>query len=468
MVRPNASRETGIAVLKYPPELAPFVRQAPVPVLVRSALEWILQQAMLEELFDTTAQAQYTRELTLTYLVDVMLDVACGIEPSALKAFHARSQQMVVSRQALYAKLRRMEPPVSEAVVQQFADVAKRLLGQPGMPPQEEPLRGYRVRIVDGTVLGGRGEHRIKPLRELWSAGLTALALAVYAPAQRAVEQVVLAEDAYTGERALLDRLSVSAGQAWIGDRNFCVRSFLFRIHRAGAAFLVRWHAGSCPFRPVEPVHPAAGTRQGALEQQVWLEDPGSHEQLAVRRIVLPLPKATRNGDTELVLMTNLPGTLAADELCDAYRDRWQIEMHFQRLTQQLHCEPPTLNYPRAALFAFAMAICAGNALAVVQQALQSVHGEEAIQELSYYALVLEISQIWLGMAIVMPTEKWQFIRDCRAAECVQWLLYVAGFVRMERFKRSRRGPKKPRIKQPMNKNNLQFHVSNKRLLDQS
>jgi hypothetical protein len=336
------------------------------------------------------------------------------------------------------------------------------------MPQQDEPLQGYRARIVDGTVLGGRSDHRIKPLRQIWSAGLTALALAVYAPAQRIVEQVVLAEDAYTGERALLDQLAVRAGELWIGDRNFCVRSFLFRLHQADAAFLVRWHASSCPFRLAEPAHPAPGTRQGAVGQQVWLEHPDSHEQLAVRRIVLPLPTATRNGDTELVLMTNLPGTIAADALCDAYRDRWQIEMHFQRLTQQLHCEPPALNYPRAALFAFAMAICAGNALAVVQQALQSVHGDEPVQELSYYALVLEIAQIWLGMAIVMPTEKWQFIRDCPADKCVQWLRYVAGFVRMDRFRRSRRSPKKPQVKQPMNKKNLQFHVSNKRLLDQA
>jgi hypothetical protein len=294
-----------------------------------------------------------TRELTLTYLVDVMLDVACGIQPSALKAFHCRSQQMAVSRQALYAKLRRMEPPVSTAVVQQFSDLARHLLTQPGMLQQHEPVPGYRARIVDGTVLGGRSDHRIKPLRQIWSAGLTVLAPAVYAPAQRIVEQVVLAEDAYTGERALLDQLAVRAGEVWIGDRNFCVRSFLLRLHQAGAAFLVRWHASSCPFRPAEPAHCASGTRQGVVEQQVWLEHPGSHEQLAVRRIVLPLPTATRNGDTQLVLMTNLPGTIAADALCDAYRDRWQIEMHFQRLTQQLHCEPPALNYPRAALFAF-------------------------------------------------------------------------------------------------------------------
>jgi hypothetical protein len=456
-----------VAPLKYPKELAPFIRDAPLPVLVRSTLEWMLQQAMLEQLFEQTAQDQYTRELTLTFLVDLMLDVACGIQPSALKAFNARSTRLAVSRQALYGKLRRMEPGVSAAVVQQFAALAEQAIEQLGSR-HAEPVLGYHARVVDGTVLGGRGEHRIKPLRNLWSAGLTGLALAVYAPAQRVVRQVVLAEDAYAGERALLDRLQVEAGEIWIADRNFCVRSFLLRLHRAESVFVVRWHGTSCPFNEIEPLHRAQGSTQGALEQWVWLEDPARHEWLKVRRIVLPLAAPTRNGDTELSLMTDLPETTPADQICKLYRDRWQIETHYQRLTQQLHCEPPAMNYPRAALFTFAMAVSAGNALAVVQQALQSAHGEEPVAELSYYAVVLEISQIWLGMAIVMPTEKWTFIRHRPAVDFAAWLRYIAPHVSMARFRRSRRGPKKRPSKQPLDKNNLQFHVSNKRLLDQT
>lgn len=103
----------------------------------------------------------------------------------------------------------------------------------------------------------------------------------------------------------------------------------------------------------------------------MWLHDRQSDEWLQVRRILLPLAEPTRNGDTELILMPNLPEAVQADQICQAYRGRWKIETHFQRLTEQLHCEPPALNYPRAALLAFAMAVCTGNALAVVQQALQ-------------------------------------------------------------------------------------------------
>jgi hypothetical protein len=41
-----------------------------------------------------------------------------------------------------------------------------------------------------------------------------------------------------------------------------------------------------------------------------------------VRRIVLPLSQPTHNGDTQLILVTDLPDSVGADELCDRYRDR--------------------------------------------------------------------------------------------------------------------------------------------------
>ena len=189
--------------LRFPKALLPYVLNAPLPVLVRSTLEWMLQQATLEQLFGQTAHDQYTRELTLTSLVDLMLDVASSIQPSALKAFNARSAALTVSRHALYAKLRRMEPAVSAAVTEQLANLAGQAIEELG-PCHAEPIPGYRVLVVDGTSLGGRSEHRIKPMHSRWAAGLTAHALAVYRPAQRMVCQVVLDEDAYSGERTLL------------------------------------------------------------------------------------------------------------------------------------------------------------------------------------------------------------------------------------------------------------------------
>jgi hypothetical protein len=450
--------------LACPQALAPFLRHAPVPVLVRSCLEWLVAQADLNTLFNQTAQDQYTLELTLDFLVDLMLDVACGIQPSAHAALRTRRAQIDISRQAFYAKLARMELPISAAVVERLADLAEVVMMHCGFTGAE-PIPGYQARVLDGTVLGGRTEHRLAPLRSMRAAGLTGHALAVYAPATRIVKQVVLDEDAYTQERAMLPQVRVRDGEVWLADRNFCVREFLFRVRRAGSAFIVRWHA-QCPYEACGPVLPAAGTAQGATEQQVRLTDPESGDVMMARRIVLPLATRTRNGDAELILLTDLPPVVSADATCDAYRQRWQIETHFQRLTQQLHGEPAGLDRPRAALFAFAMATTTGNALAMVTAALQAAHGEQAVQELSYYYFVLEVSSTWKGMAVAVPDADWAFVRDAPPGTLAIWLLAVARQVDMTYFRRNRRGPKKPPPKKaPANGHT---HVSNKRVIDEA
>lgn len=448
--------------LRYPQALAPFLRQAPLTVLVRSCLEWMVERADLETLFEETAHAQYTRQLTLDFLVDLMLDVVCGIAPSAHAALKSRREQMGISRQAFYSKLQRMELPVSAAIVARFAELAGPIMEQCHFAGVE-PIPGYAARVLDGTIPGGRTDHRIGVLHPLVAGGLTGKVLAVYAVAQHLVQQVVLDEDAYVQERALVNQVQVRAGEVWLGDRNFCVRTFLFRLHEAGAAFVMRWHA-QCPYEEIAPLAPAQDSTQGALEQPVHLTHPDTGAVMAARRIVLPLDTPTRHGDRELILMTDLPQSVSADVIGEGYRQRWQIETHFQKLTSILHCEPDGLNHPRAALFAFAMAVVAGNALAVVQAALQVVHGEDAVREMSYYAFVLHISQIWAGMAIAVPDKQWTFVRNASLQTLALWLLAVARQVPMKNFRRSVRGQKKKPPKKQSSKN--QTHVSNKRLIE--
>ena len=70
----------------------------------------------------------------------------------------------------------------------------------------------------------------------------------------------------------------------------------------------------------------------------------------------------------------------------------------FQEMTEHLTCEIKTLCYPRAAVFAFCLALMAWNGMSVIHAALRSVHGEETVEEnLSGYYLSLEISQSITG-----------------------------------------------------------------------
>lgn len=447
-----------------PAILNPFVEGAPAAVMTRIALDWIIDGTPLDELFHEVAEGQYEREFALSHFVQVMLDVACGFRPTPRSAFMRRELQRVASVSAFYRKLGRMELGITEDVVRRTARRARQLIvASDALAP--EPIPGYAARIIDGNVLAGT-EHRIKPLRTTWSAGLPGMSLAVYEPASGLILDLILQEDAHCQERALFDRITVAPGQLWIMDRNFCVRSLLFRIERAAAFFLVRWHRSTLPYRAAGRLRPRGRCAAGRIsEQSIEVED-GDGVAHTLRRIVLTLDQPTRDGETEIVLITDLPAEVTAEACCAAYAGRWQIEGHYQRLTDLLHCEVPSLGQPRAALFAFSMSAVAGNALAVLKGNLRVAHGEEIAAEVSAFALVGEVAEVYPGMMMAVPPAAWPRLETCDAAEVAGLLNGLADRVPVHRMFRCRRGPKKPRPKR--SRGNRVHHVSNKKLLDRA
>src|SRR3954465_13691285 len=432
--------------------------------MTRIALDWILDGTPLDELFDEVAAGQYTRELTLTHFVQVMLDVASGFRPPPRAAFLRRALAHVASVSAFYRKLNRMGLAIPEAVVRRTAARARRLIAASGglMP---EPVEGDAVRILDGNILTGT-EHRITPLRTTASAGLPGRSLAVSEPASGLILDLILEEDAHCQERALVERVEVQPGQLWIMDRNFCVRSLVFRIARREASFLVRWHRLSLPFEPAGRLRACGRCSTGEVfEQPIDVtDDRGGVHQL--RRIVLKLDEPTRDGESEIVLVTNLPAEVTAIACCETYKGRWRIEGHYQALTELLHCEVPTLGYPRAGLFAFSMSAVAGNALAVLKGNLRVAHGAEIAAEVSDFALVDEVAEVYPGMMVGVPPARWPRLARRRAAQVAGLLNELAERVPVHRMFRCRRGPKKPRPKR--SRGNRVHHVSNKKLLDQA
>jgi hypothetical protein len=449
-----------------PAILDPFAKGAAPAVMTRVALDRMIEATSIDPILDDVAQGQYSREFLLGHFVEVMADVACGFRPSPRAAFLKRQFDRIASLSAFYRKLGRMELAVSAAIVRQAADRAFRLISAAGglLP---EPVPGYAARILDGNILTGT-DHRITATRPTRSAALPGMSLAIYEPISGLVRDLVLEEDAHTQERALLDQVAVERGQLWIMDRNFCVRTFLFRIHGAGASFLVRWHRSTLPFEPIEPLRSVGRPDAGELlEQAVWVDDPGCQgRRHRLRRIVLRLDQPTRDGEAEIVLITDLPEGVPADRCCRAYHQRWEIEGHFQELTDLLHCEVPGLGYPRAALFAFSMSVVAGNALAVLKGGLRSVHGDELAAELSNYALVNDIAEVYPGMMIAVPPTEWSFLEGRTASQVAGLLSELAAEVAVERMLRSRRGPKKPRAAK--SSGSRVHHVATKKLLDRA
>jgi hypothetical protein len=455
------------APMILPTVLDPFAEGAAPAVMTRIALDWMIEGTSIDPILDEVSTGQYTREFLLGHFVQVMSDVACGFRKSPRAAFLKRQLDLVASISAFYRKLGRMEPAVPAAIVRETAGRARELIvAAGGLLP--EPVPGYAARILDGNILTGT-DHRVTELRSTRSATLPGMSLAIYEPVSGLVLDVILEENAHTQERALLDQVPIEPGQLWIMDRNFCVRTFLFRILRTDAFFLVRWHSSTMPFKPIKPLRFVGRCDTGEIfEQPIWVNDPECKgRRYRLRRIVLRLDKPTRDGETEIILITNLPKSVSAELCCQVYRGRWEIEGHFQKLTDLLHCEIPTLGYPRAALFGFSMSVLAGNAVAILKGSLRAVHGDEMANAVSNYALVNDVAEVYPGMMIAAPPSVWSFLNGCSAGQVAGLLSGLAAKVPVERMLRSRRGPKKPATTRKSSGRRI-HHVATKKLLDKS
>lgn len=329
---------------------------------------------------------------------------------------------------------------------------------------REGLLEGYRIKMLDGNCLAA-SEHRLKALRGLSAGALPGKSLVVYDPALGLATDVLPCEEGHAQERALLGEVlpRVSDGECWVGDRNFCVSSFLSGIQQRDAYFVVREHE-QLRFRPLEPMREIGPTETGAVsEQAIELID----QQGRVwhwRRIRVQLTAPTRDGDERLTIWTNLPSRVEACTVAKLYRKRWTIETAFQDLERNLNSEINTLAYPRAALFGFCVALVAYNTLAVLQAALRREYGTRTVDnEVSGYYLAEEISATYRGMMIALPPPEWLIFRHLPLAEMAALLLELARQVDLSAFQKHRRGPKKP---QPQRKHDPHRpHVSTARLL---
>src|SRR3989442_6849725 len=107
------------------------------------------------------------------------------------------------------------------------------------------------------------------------------------------------------------------------------------------------------------------------------VQDPASGDAMHIRRITLLLKEPTRDGDTELHLLSNVPAAEArAGKLAVLYGKRWSMETAFFEITTTLSCEIQTFGDPKAALFAFCLALVAYNAVSILNAALRLAHRE--------------------------------------------------------------------------------------------
>lgn len=91
------------------------------------------------------------------------------------------------------------------------------------------------------------------------------------------------------------------------------------------------------------------------------------------------------------------------------------------------------------------MGLVAYNILSVVRMALAAAHGEECLDEISAYYVADEIRGMMRGMTLAIPDDHWpRHFRLLSFRQMANVLLVLAQRVKLECFKKHRRGPKKP------------------------
>lgn len=442
-----------------------FKEKRPVGLMARMALARLLAPQAIDQVFHDYAQEQYERKIPFAALTELMAEVTLCLSPSVNAGYKKLREKLIASRSCVFGKLERVEPQVAQALVRYSYEQARAICNQMRMWNAAD-IPGYRTKILDGNHLSGT-EHRLKEMRTERAAALPGKSLVVLDPRCRAIQDMFPIEDGHAQERSALDDVieTVEAKDLWVADRNFCTHKFMYTIDDCGAVFVIRHHENVVGRVGIKRRW-IGDTETGRVYERTMSLNTYHGKELQLRRIEVDLYQPTRDNETTVVILTNLPAEAAdAVKIAAIYLGRWKIETAFQVLTTTLRCEVKTLCYPRAALFAFATAVLAYNAITVIETAIRAEHGKAQAEQLSKYYVALEISSTNDGMMVLLEDSDFDTYRTMPVDEFCTALRDVAQHIDIDRYRKNTRGPKKPVKKKQLNKRKL--HVSVAKVLSQ-
>lgn len=444
-----------------------FLRRSPLTVMAHLTLRRALAAPWLDTLFAEHAERQYVRSLLFSTVVDLLASVTFGFRPSIHAAVKAAGATLPVSLTALYDKINRTEPALVRAMVREGAQRLAGVLA--ALTARVRPGDGsYAVRIVDGNHLPAT-EKRLKALRGLRGAALPGHTLVVYDPQLGLAIDIVPCEDAHAQERSLTEALlaRVAPGQLWVADRNFSTTRLFEGFADQGAVFIVRKHGRSPTVVAAGTPRRAGRTATGSVDEQAVTIPRSDGRPLSLRQVRVHLAAPTQDGDTLLVLLTNVPASrLTARAVAEQYRRRWTIEGMFGELEAALAGELRTLGQPKAALFAFGLAVLAFNVLQVVRRAVEATHTVDGeVPAVSAYHVAVEIRATYQGFAIATDDTDWAPWDGLSDARFAAVLRKIAAQLDIATVRTGRRAPKKPAPKGYVARNVAQRHHSTAQLM---
>ena len=340
-------------------------------------VQWVLRYALGDELlqgiWDEHRGRCYDKTISFPLLVwltrDALMEFNSGHE-SFIK--HQADSTLETSVQAAYGKLGRTPVAVSQGLLLQATRRLRELFPEWACWQTPASLRAFRVLIYDGKAIK-RVAKRLKSCRGA-AGGLlggralvaidwqTGLALAMRGDIDGDANDVK-----HVGELVPQVCDEFDSPRLHVGDRGFCdLRQPEHFTRRPGDRFLVRYHP-KVKFHPDESVAARSSTNelgQSIVETWGWLGSEKDKRRRRVRRIEL-----VRQDADNVILITDLLDAeqYPAADLLFIYRERWEIERLFQKVTEVFGLSHLIGCSPKATLFQFSLCLLLSNVVQVVR-----------------------------------------------------------------------------------------------------
>ena len=349
---------------------AEALTRVPLAEAVWLILRHVADEDSLNSLFEAHRGVGSSQSVTFPLLVELIADALLTHHGSGRQSFEQaqREQRLTASVQAVYGKLGRLPPRLSEAFLAQLTERLRTLLPAESVSPLPAGLQGYQAFIFDGKKIKNLSK-RVKALRGLSGKALAAKLLVGLFLNDGLVSVMHASLDGEANDAPLTTQLLEQVEQRYPGpllficDSQFCDLSIPPRIDRGGHAYVIRYTKKMLffPEREQRGVDPRG---RATLEEWGWLGSPADPRRFYVRRVTVFRP-----GEEDVAVITNLLNAdrIPANEILDLYLDRWTIERVFQQVTEVLQLDQLISSTPQGAVFQFALCALLYNLIQVVR-----------------------------------------------------------------------------------------------------
>lgn len=172
--------------------------------------------------------------------------------------------------------------------------------------------------------------------------------------------------DGRTHDVNVLDMIPIMAGSIYIMDRGYLDFQRLYNLHQSGGRFVIRARKNLQYYRKSStPIDRSEGLQ---CDQLIRLTGPKTKKKYpeSLRRIRL----IDQENNQNIVLLTNMT-ICSAEQICEYYKSRWQIELFFKWIKQHLRIKAFYGQSPNAVKTQIWTAICSYLIILITQKTNQ-------------------------------------------------------------------------------------------------